>query len=51
MIQKSTSDCIVGVVIAPEESIECTERERERGEFALYAFEDYCAVFYHLLLT
>jgi hypothetical protein len=30
MIQKSTSDCIVGVVIAPEESIECTERERER---------------------
>ena len=49
MIQKSTSDCIVGVVIAPEESIECTERER--GEFALYAFEDYCVVFYHLLLT
>jgi hypothetical protein len=30
MIQKSTSDCIVGVVIAPEESIECTERESER---------------------
>ena len=55
MIQKSTSDCIVGVVIAPEESIECTERERERererGECALYAFEDYCVVFYHLLLT
>jgi hypothetical protein len=52
-MQKSTTDCIVGEVMAREEFRMYRERERERrGEFALYVFKDYrLVVFYHLLLT
>ena len=53
-MQKSTTDCLVGEVMAREEyrMYRERERERERGEFALYVFKDYRhAVVNHLLLT